>query len=476
MAILKKNLGKLKIGIRKLGIRIINSISDLDLIYYFRSDEGVNARGAAQFTSANGESLYCASNASLQLGTGAEMWLAAWVYLTSKGATKRIAAKYEGQREYLLQYDDGADRYRVTTSSNGAAGTNITTNADTFGSPPLNTWTFCLFWYDNSVQRQYVRINALAPDNTSRPNGIYNYTAPFAIGGTSIGTVGWDGRIDQVAYGKNPPGGVSGVINTIGDVLYNGGSGITYNSISGNATSWGLVSFWDMSEPTGVRHDSHNTNHLTDGNTVTYANGIVEEDIENLDPVFDWSDQYSNVFSQQTVSQRPSYRLTYIDFDGTDDFMSGINPIASNSNFSHFMKLNSDSNASASNERVIYCEEDATSTVQYRLAINENGNIVAKFKPSGGVLGLITGSVLSTSTDYVIATVRNGTDFSLYVDGLLNKTTTVDGGINFNGASMRVGTYRNSTNSQYFDGKIYNNLSCSNTLSSGEVLAIGSLL
>lgn len=225
--------------------------------------------GAAQFVSANSESLSISSNPSLQVGD-IDFTLACWVYLTTKTLSQSFPTKVDSgsnSREYWVEYDSASDRIRFRVSSDGTSGNTTTVVANNLGAPSTGTWYFVVAWHDASSDTINIQVNNGTTDSTAHSTGVYAGTADFRIG----------------AFGNTPSQFLNGYADEVGfwkrlltteekTRLYNSGNGITYpfNSILDR-----LVSYWAMEQTSGNRTDSNLATTLVDNNSVTYGNGII---------------------------------------------------------------------------------------------------------------------------------------------------------------------------------------------------------
>ncbi len=213
---------------------------------------------AALFTAANSEYLLKADHADLSAGN-IDFSIGAWVYLASKGADRAIVSKYlatGNQREYMILFSSGADRFRFQTSPDG---TNVfSTTANALGSPALNTWYFVFAWHDAGADTLNIQVNNGTVDTlSSYTGGIVDGTADFMIGSYNVHTsLFWDGRIDEVGIWKRT------LTAAERGYLYNAGNGCTYNLTACDATP----------TPTSTPTDTPtNTPTNTDTPTATYT-------------------------------------------------------------------------------------------------------------------------------------------------------------------------------------------------------------
>lgn len=157
---------------------------------------------AAQFTAANSEYLNV-DPAGLAWADGIPFFLAAWVYLDSKGADRVIVSKYDsttGTRSWALTYNSAADRFVVVV--NDAAGNQAIEYADSLGSPALATWYFICGWKDEAADTLNIQVNNGPVDSQSTTvfpgNSISVHIRVGAWKASGSIADFWDGRIDEV--------------------------------------------------------------------------------------------------------------------------------------------------------------------------------------------------------------------------------------------------------------------------------------
>lgn len=217
--------------------------------------------GAAQFTRTNSEYLSRASNSALQVGN-IDFWFALRVYPDSVGGSHGLITKDNSEYRMYLATDNSPIFF---------AGSDFAS----VGVISTSTWTFLLGYYDSGTQRVYLSKDGAAFSSTAVVTPPIASGTEFHIGEYVANYM--DGRLDSIAYGKSPSGGIAGIINAIRDSLYNSGNGKAYSDLMAQEkTDWGLVSFWNLDELSGTRNDDYGTNHLTDNNTVTSADGIID--------------------------------------------------------------------------------------------------------------------------------------------------------------------------------------------------------
>lgn len=305
-----------------------NSLANLSLWYDSQDSSKLITQGSSQFTAANSESLTVASNASLQ--TGVSFWVSAWVKIDSKatgifGLSKDI--DIVGAREWVFFYDNVKDNFSFQIFKSPDADGGIV-DASNLGAITAGTWYHVLFWYDSVNNVIGIKGNNGTANTAAATSPPQTGAAPFSIG--KDGYTGferyWGGAFQAVAFGKtNSIGTLSATIAT---ALYNSGNGVLYDGITAaQATAWGLVSFWNLTETSGTRKDSYGTNDLTDNNTVTAVVGQATGQPQNNAPIKTVTDKSSLgiVMTQSTFTKQPLYTSSAfnskasLSFDGIND-------------------------------------------------------------------------------------------------------------------------------------------------------------
>ena len=133
--------------------------------------------------------------------------LAAWVNLDAKSSNRCIVSKWKentNDREYLLEYDSGSDRFRFAVSNDGNSGGSITVlTADSLGSPSTGVWYFVQAWWDDVNETMCIKVDDGKVDSTTHSGGVYaGGVAQFRVGAIVNGAGAddrlLDGAIDAV--------------------------------------------------------------------------------------------------------------------------------------------------------------------------------------------------------------------------------------------------------------------------------------
>lgn len=306
------------------------------LAAWYDAGDGPRVDAGAGFASASSQSLSVASNSTLQTGD-ADAWGACWAYAVSF-PTAIVAAfgKWTAtNQEWVIYRNNATNRYTLSARYADNSG-QVNLTANTYGVPATGAWTFLLWYHDAANDLIGVSVNGGAFDTAAFAGGVRTATAPFRVGAYDTPTDFWNGRLDSVAFGKSPPGGIAAIATTIRDRLYNGGAGLSYADLTNQEKAdWGLVSWYDFaSSGAGLVADSHGSNTLTNNNGVTLGAGVAAGAASaDGDAVSSWLDLSGNArhLLQSTYSRRPTYRPSgrngrpVIDFDGVDDYLRTAN-------------------------------------------------------------------------------------------------------------------------------------------------------
>lgn len=173
---------------------------------------------ALSLVAANLQYLSHADTAALRHG-GNPFWWEGWVKLTDKLAPYALVSKYAaGNREYLIQYDNGGDRFQFTSSSDGTATT--TAVANTFGSPTAGVWYYLSCRYDGT--KIYISVNNGAENSAALVITFAGGTAALNIGRLPAGVQYANAMLDEWGFWHKSP--------TVAEITaqYNSGNGDTY--------------------------------------------------------------------------------------------------------------------------------------------------------------------------------------------------------------------------------------------------------
>ena len=124
----------------------------------------------AQFNAASSRFLTTlADDSAYSLGDVDCTWMC-WVYFDDKFKStngQRFFSKDDNSanREYLVGYETGADKFTVIVWSSGSGGGFKQLYATTFGSPSNSTW-YCIFaWHDSVANTLNISVNNGATDS-----------------------------------------------------------------------------------------------------------------------------------------------------------------------------------------------------------------------------------------------------------------------------------------------------------------------
>lgn len=178
---------------------------------------------AAQFVIANSEYLDLADSPALSVGD-IDFEFSVWVYLDSKAAFQTVFSKWDSPSlEYLLVYDNGADRFTWFTRLADNSST-VTVSSNTFGAVSAATWYHIHVYHDATNDLIGINVNNGAFDTAANAGGVLDATAPFRVGRyESPAYLG--GRVDELGFWKR--------LLTMAERtwIYNGGNGRSYAEI-----------------------------------------------------------------------------------------------------------------------------------------------------------------------------------------------------------------------------------------------------
>ncbi len=183
---------------------------------------------AADFEADDSQTLTRASESLLSFGD-TDFSVGAWVNFESLGADQVVMSKFNqtgNNREWLIGYDNMADRLAFWISSAGTQATLTKLNADTLGSPSTGVWYFICATHDATADEVTITVNGLS-DGASHSGGAFEDGSPFAIGAGHVNTPMnfTDGRIGPAfIYDLK--------LSTIGiNDLFNAGRGLRFNEL-----------------------------------------------------------------------------------------------------------------------------------------------------------------------------------------------------------------------------------------------------
>ncbi|MDV2503930.1 MAG: LamG-like jellyroll fold domain-containing protein, partial [bacterium] len=180
---------------------------------------------SARLSRANSQSLSHTDSAGLSMGD-VDFTIAFWVYLESKPRTEMYFVSKLNEptdREYLVGYNDGPDRFTFAVSSDGTGAGSRTVRAGNLGSPSTGTWYFVVAWHDSVNDEIAIQVNDGPADTKSHTGGVYDGGTTFRLGARFNSPSAFlDGRMAEVGIWKRL---LTDVEKT---ALYNSGNGFVY--------------------------------------------------------------------------------------------------------------------------------------------------------------------------------------------------------------------------------------------------------
>lgn len=354
-----------------------------------------------------------------------------WVNLETNVATASpvIVDKWLGsgnQRSYLLKFLDnsGTDALYACLSPDGTSGAGTCSYIDFSSDLSTSTWYHIVITYDASAgQVKLYRNGTLQNTGSSYPSSIYNSTGDVWFFSENGSGGHFDGLVDEF--------GIWSRVLTTDEIsdLYNSGDAIAFHNptaVEGNITlTRQLVSYWELEESSGTRDDSHGSNDLTDGNTVTQGTG-------KKGNCADFEQSNSEYLAITDASQ------TGLAITGDISFTGWVNvesESADNTIFSKYKYTGSDRG---------YWLRHETTASELRFTISNNGSTTENY-------AVTWNPTASTWYHIVVAWDASASTAYFYVDGVLLGTDTGSmTSIYDNGGDFRLGSEGADTN--YWDG------------------------
>lgn len=411
--------------------------------------------GASQFVAASSQYLSIADNAALSTGD-VDFWFSGWWNLSAFGVTgQTLLSKWgglaSGLEEYLLYYP-GLGKVGFYVSATGGDGG---TPVEVAANPSAAAFHHYFCWHDSVANTINISVDVGTPVTVSFSGGTIDGAAAFQIGKDQTSNY-LNGLSANVAFGKSPPGGFATTpATTIRDTLYNSGAGVDLRTIdSATKTAWGAVSAWPMNEPAGgARSDVWSTNHLTNNNSVSGADGPYTYAAQDGDAARMWRDLSSaaNHASQATGVKKPLYKtgglnnLPYLRFDGVDDIMTTLASSFSATSASRatiFAIVVPQSNPGASDIRYV---ERLSTLNQYELGLARarasGGNLMGALAGKAGITSQQSDDSATTLTGVprLVMGVWDGTNVIYYRDGSLRSSTVLNATVQ--GATANSGVW-----------------------------------
>ena len=228
---------------------------------------------SAIFVSANDQFLSIGDNSEISINGHVAFTISLWVKLTSKSTDMTILAKWNStgnNREYILNYNSGVDRFRWEVSNDGISST--TTDNNILGAPAIDVWYNIIVYHDPDANEIGIGTNAQQSlNNSTHTTGVFDGTASLTFGRSEAGggTGDFDGEIDEVHFWK---GRLASGGNERRALYRNGRARIYPFLLTDN-----LEIFWSLDESSGTRLDSFTNDgadDLTSVNSVTDSTAI----------------------------------------------------------------------------------------------------------------------------------------------------------------------------------------------------------
>lgn len=246
-----------------------NHLTDNNTVTSAAGKVTYTAEDASQFTAANTEylSITDASQSGLDIGN-ADKYFCAWVYLDNLGTLRQIVSKWlvnaTTQQSYTF-YISASNQLVWIVSKDGTTANNVSCTASEV--VVASRWYFCEVWHNATSDLIGASLNRGTEATAAITTGVNDGTRDFTISMFSP-DYPFNGRISSVVVTNGIP------TATERDALYNRGFGVDYSDKPALSVAT-YVSWWELTEASGSRADSHGSNTLTDNNSVTGNPGVV---------------------------------------------------------------------------------------------------------------------------------------------------------------------------------------------------------
>lgn len=373
---------------------------------------------AGDFERDNSEYLSRADNTDLSSGNIDFTW-AGWVKAESNldsNSGRYIVSKHgaSGNFEYGISHNDSAtvERFQFNVSSTGS--NFVTVNADSLGTPSLDTWYFVVAWHDATANTINIQVNNGTVDSTSHTTGVFDGNGTFALGSyAQTPTNFFDGMIDEMGFWKR--------VLTADErtELYNSGNGLAYpfdytllDDIAG---------YWKMEEGSGTnRNDEVGSNDLTPGILPNAGTGIINNGSDFVPASFTFTENADN----STFSMGSGVDFTISTWVKTD---------------------------ASPNYQLVYAKDSVA--LEYHLRLYGGGDNKFHFLVNAGAADLTGTTNISTGTWYHIVVTYDGTNLRMYNNGTLETTTAFTSDVTDGTSVFEVGRSA-GVGGGYWDGII----------------------
>lgn len=176
---------------------------------------------AGSFDETSGRCLESLHSADLIIDKDLNFYLCTWVKINTKTTLQNgqyflFSEDTIGFNiEWEFEYQKVPDRIVFNAMSSGVS-------ANTFGSPPINTWLFCEIYYNTTTNKLGIAINnGVFDENTPIAQNLYNNDTVLMMGDLNYGEWPLNGYMDECFIMHRIP------TQEERDYLYNGGAGRT---------------------------------------------------------------------------------------------------------------------------------------------------------------------------------------------------------------------------------------------------------
>lgn len=149
-----------------------------------------------------------------------------------------------------------------------------------------------------------------------------------------------------------------------------------------------------------------------------------------------------------------SFSQSQLLFDGVDDFMKTTSSQNFDNSFTFMVWIKPNGSNNLSSDKIIASKGNTSNG--YQLKLNNNNKVMMIWFVNGVQYGLTSNTTITNSIWRNIAVTYGNTNLTIYIDGVLDSTTSINTNPNVIQDNFCIGAQYNSTNSQsnFFKGDI----------------------
>lgn len=465
-----------------------NEIKPKDLQDHILSNHRVNISAnpldSPHFASFDGfEETYIEVPDSPSLNMSGAVSIAVWV---------RIESYFPANSWNSIATKGNNDQYRITMDADGQR---VQFSARMFGGPvvvvttssplPLNEWTHLTGVFNGTHLLIYMNGELSA---TQPLTGVINATTlPLVIGGRTLSERRWTGDIDDLLLYNRAltPAEISVIASRdeytrsglVGEWLFDNQTAQDTSGLNNNGIVLGNILFnyvdGEVARTLATISHRNNTNRsylLPDknGTLAIEEDSLLMREINEIKPKD--ADDYLVTNQRLIINAIPTGSKFYATFDGLEDTFIDVpnGPTLNPDLLTICAWVRTDSHFPVNSWNNIVNKGDDS---QYRIQMDTDGQrIQFACRINSGNRTVISTNPLPLNQWVHIAGVYNGTQLILYINGLINNSTSFTGTMNVTGSPLRIGA--RASNERRWRGDIDDVLLYNRALTSVEVLEV----